>query len=131
MSLEPLPEDTSESHLGFCEQMDGEAVEEGPASGVSDEDDWVGAAGGIPLSDPLAECSSAPSVDRFIQECAISASAHPALSIELPWESQPFRTIFWRSSAVLRPTCPLMSMLCVALQMQSLPSLPRHASLMP
>ena len=84
MSLEPLPEDASESQLGFPEGMDGEAVEEGPTSGVSDEDDWADAPVGIPSSDPLAECSSAPTVDRFIQECAISASSHPALSIELP-----------------------------------------------
>ena len=101
MSLEPLPEDASESQLGFPEGMDGEAVEEGPTSGVSDEDDWAGAPVGIPSSDPLADCSIAPTVDRFIQECAISASSHPALSIELPWETQPFRTIFSGASEVV------------------------------
>ena len=101
MSLEPLPDDVSEPRLGFPEGMDGEAVENGPASGASDGGDWAEEPLGDPLGDPLAGCANAPCVDRFIQECAISASAHPALSIELPWESQPFRTIFSEASVVV------------------------------
>ena len=34
MSLEPLPDDASEPHLGYPDGMDGEAVENGPASGA-------------------------------------------------------------------------------------------------